>query len=279
MLPDATNRRKEELAQVLYALRRGVDSLDMYVFQPGTLSSCGFIPLSSRSSPPQNQLRPSTPRVYRDCLSTVGQVPLGSLSDFETSPFSDRLIFSASLMRPNVAPERVFVKLVTRPYGEKVHDYLASHGCAPKLYGCKALEGAPMAYVMEHLDTDWISLFDLAVGQNRAVAQAPDVLMAIRNAVERVLSILETATLVHGDFRSNNIMVRLDHGGRPMLSDSGSVQLKVVDFDWSGEAGAVRYPATRNTDIAWPGRSGEAIEAGDDRRLFDWWWPRFSPPL
>ena len=50
-----------------------------------------------------------------------------------------------------------------------------------------------------------------------------------------------------------------------------SVDLRVIDFDWAGEAGQVRYPAERNRDIWWPGEAGGPIEQDHDSRMVNSW--------
>ncbi|KAF4571739.1 hypothetical protein EYR40_008263 [Pleurotus pulmonarius] len=262
MLADETGRRQQDLAQVLYALHCGIQSLK-----------------TPRASP-QPQIYPaSTPRVYLDCASTEEvQARVGSLKDFEPSLVVRRLIFSAKLVRPSAEPERVLVKLVTRPYGEKAHKLLARHGYAPQLYGRKVLEGAPTAYVMEHLGLSWVTLYNLSKDDNGGVLRSQVVRDGIKHAIERILSILKEAAVVHGDLRANNIMIKLD-GQQPALLSSDGVAVKVIDFDWAGDAGVVRYPAFRNQDIPdiqWPGLPGGLIQAQHDRELFESWWPSFS---
>ncbi|KAF4562916.1 hypothetical protein EYR36_003349 [Pleurotus pulmonarius] len=249
MLADETGRRQQDLAQVL-----------------------------QRPSHELRKFPPSTPRVYLDCALYEGRESLGSLRDFEPSLSTHRLVFSATLARPSFEPERVFVKLVNRPYGEKAHRLLALHGYAPQLYGRKVLDGAPTAYVMEHLGSPWVSLYDLPKGGSSGVLRSQAVRDGIKHGIEHVISILQDATMVHGDLRANNIMIKLD-GEQPVLLDSGRVVVKVVDFDWAGEAGVVRYPASRNQDIPglrWPGLPGGVIQAQHDRELFESWWPSFS---
>lgn len=200
------------------------------------------------------------------------------MKDFEPSLFAHHLIFSATLARPSSEPERVFVKLVGRPYGEKVHKLLALHGYAPQLYGRKVLDGVPTAYVMEHLGSPWVSLYDLSKGDSSGILRSQAVCNGLKHGIEDIISILQDATMVHGDLRANNIMIKLD-GQQPVLLDSDRVVVKVVDFDWAGEAGVVRYPASRNQDIPgilWPGLPGGFIQAQHDRELFESWWPSFS---
>jgi len=49
------------------------------------------------------------------------------------------------------------------------------------------------------------------------------------------------------------------------------VDLRVIDFDWAGEAGQVCYPAERNRDIWWPGEAGGPIEQDHDSRMVNSW--------
>ena len=50
--------------------------------------------------------------------------------------------------------------------------------------------------------------------------------------------------------------------------------IKVVDFDWAGDAGQIFYPLSRNPDIAglWPGKPGGTINKDHDYKLVHSWW-------
>ncbi|KAL0955365.1 hypothetical protein HGRIS_001613 [Hohenbuehelia grisea] len=134
---------------------------------------------------------------------------------------------------------------------------------------------------MEHLGSSWVSLYDLSKGDSSGILRSQALRDGIKLHIDRIISILQEATMVHGDLRANNIMIRLDDQQQPVLldPDSDDVAVKVVDFDWAGEAGMVRYPASRNEDIRgirWPGLPGDEIEVQHDRELFESWWPSFS---
>ncbi|KAL4252673.1 hypothetical protein AB1N83_014097 [Pleurotus pulmonarius] len=146
-------------------------------------------------------------------------------------------------------------------------------GYAPQLHGHKILHGAPTAYVMEYLGHPWVSLYDLSQREDFSAKIPSSAMDRIKVAVSRVLQALESGQLVHGDLRPNNIMVELDDDGR--LEDVDGVRLKIVDFDWAGKVGAVKYPLSRNEDISWPGPRGAHIQQSDDKRLFESWWPDF----
>jgi len=50
-----------------------------------------------------------------------------------------------------------------------------------------------------------------------------------------------------------------------------SMDLKVIDFDWAGEAGQVYYLAERNKEIQWPSEAGGPIEQDHDSKIVDSW--------
>jgi len=89
----------------------------------------------------------------------------------------------------------------------------------------------------------------------------------IAEGIEQILGLLEREGYVHGDLRPSNIMVCKD-----------SLELKVVDFDWAGEAERTHYLFDRNEDIKqWPRGSepGGMIAAWHDCELVVNWWARF----
>ena len=84
----------------------------------------------------------------------------------------------------------------------------------------------------------------------------------LKDALEKIIAVLDEKKYVRGDLRSNNIMIRTD------VMDE-SVELKVVDFDWAGEVGQVCYPAEWNWEIQWPGEAGGPIEQDHDSKMVD----------
>ena len=185
------------------------------------------------------------------------------------------MLFTASLSKPSSESISVFVKLVNGRYGEDVHKLLADHDLAPVLYGVSDLEGAPKAYVMEYLDPpSWMTL--------RAYLALPDSYThaeSIWLSITKVLEVLQKNRKVHGDLRAPNILVNVSLTGQLILveDDSGirRANIKVVDFDWAGDAGKVYYPPSRNPAIVgmtWPGDPGGFIENGHDQKLVDSWW-------
>ena len=139
---------------------------------------------------------------------------------------------------------------------------MADNGLALKLYGYPEVKGAPTAYVMEYLDPSvWQTLYQLSKSKNKP--RKPTV-SQLRGALQEIITALDEKSYVHGDLRSNNIMIRTD------VMDK-SVDLRVIDFDWAGEAGQVRYPAEWNREIWWPGEAGGPIDQDHDSKMVDFW--------
>ncbi|PCH36995.1 hypothetical protein WOLCODRAFT_168126 [Wolfiporia cocos MD-104 SS10] len=257
MLPDATQGRQDKLARLLYAVAKGVDELKELA--------------GSTVTPPS--FPPATPRIYSSCTLYAKERSNGTLT-FKAplaAPHNNHTLFTATLTTTSASenlsePEQipVVVKLVSGPYGEAVHRFLAEKRFAPTLHGFVRLEGAPVAYVMDHLDGDWVCLFDLLKRGSSAPFH-----QAIWNSLKQVRELLDEKGFVHGDLRSSNIMVRIV---------DGKPEVKVIDFDWAGEAGKVRYPAVRNETIGWPGKAYGLIIAGHDRELLASWWSRETFP-
>ena len=155
---------------------------------------------------------------------------------------------------------QVLVKPVPRSYSQDVHKHMADNGLAPKLYGYAEVKGAPTAYVMEYLDPSvWQTLHEFLKYDATAVDRT-----RLQEAVDGIIEKLELKNYVHGDLRSNNIMIRTDVKEK-------SMDLRVIDFDWAGETGQVRYPAERNREIWWPGEAGGPILKEHDSEMVNSW--------
>ncbi|KZS99426.1 uncharacterized protein LAESUDRAFT_765544 [Laetiporus sulphureus 93-53] len=162
------------------------------------------------------------------------------------SPAASCLVFLATLDHTdlifdeeNQAPAtdtRIVVKFVER-YGRNAHDLLAKEGLAPKLYyygdiwqdnpiantGC----GPRKMVVMEYITGRIATHADCATHQKTLV---------------RAVELLHKEELVHGDLRLPNIIV----------TDNSHTPLKILDFDWAGKEGEVKYPMRLSTNIGWP---------------------------
>ena len=212
------------------------------------------------SEPCRISFAPSTPRIYGSCTLLEPEGEEGTLTFVSRPNDAYQRLFLATLSSPSIPDLQVLVKLVPRSYSRDVHKHMADNGLAPKLYGYAELEGAPTAYVMEYLDPcTWQTLHEFLKSNATAVDRT-----RLQEAVYGIIEKLESKNYVHGDLRSNNIMIRTDVKEK-------SVDLRVIDFDWAGEAGQVRYPAERNREIWWPGEAGGPIEQDHDLRMVNSW--------
>ena len=171
-----------------------------------------------------------------------------------------RATVSCHLKSSSIPGLQVLVKLVPCFYSRDVHEYMAKNKLAPKLYGYAEVDGAPTAYVMEYFDPPaWQTLYQFFKSDTTAVDPTQ-----LQEAVESILKTLDSKDYVHGDLRTNNIMIRMDVIEK-------CVDIKVIDFDWAGKAGEVCYPAERNTDIQWPGEAGAPILKEHDSEMVHPW--------
>ena len=212
------------------------------------------------------RLPPGVPRLYPTCRlsDNNAEARIFFQSVFRVS--YDKPIFNANLYG---SKGQFLAKMTSHSYGASVHRFLAHCGFAPRLLGeCTLDEHSPTIYVMEKLDDSWVSLAAWSTegapvdSQQRSAARSQ-----IYAWIIEIIGLLEGENFVHGDLRTTNMMIKRD----------GSA-LKVIDFDWAGEAGVVRYPLERNDDIGyWPPvtKPGGIISEGDDRALFEKWWPGF----
>ncbi|RPD77102.1 hypothetical protein L226DRAFT_459785 [Lentinus tigrinus ALCF2SS1-7] len=148
------------------------------------------------------------------------------------------------------ARRQIVVKFVER-YGAAAHRLLASHGLAPQLLyygdiwlsepernGCGSRKMVVMEYVEgmnAHMMLDSIVERALPAG---ALA-----------AVKRAVKLLHDQGMVHGDIRLGNVIITNPTAGDEEDMDK---RVRIVDFDWAGEAGSVRYPLYLSKVINWP---------------------------
>ena len=154
---------------------------------------------------------------------------------------SNRFMFTASLSKSPSESIPVLVKLVYGQYGDGVHRLLAEHNLAPQFHAASEVEGAPKAYVMEYLaPSSWKPLSNFSSDPNGSAFAA-----SIRLSIDKVLDILLDGGKVHGDLRPPNIMINVSSAGNIILVNDNlgenRANIKVVDFDWGGDAGKVFY--------------------------------------
>ncbi|KZT71125.1 hypothetical protein DAEQUDRAFT_810115 [Daedalea quercina L-15889] len=69
-----------------------------------------------------------------------------------------------------------------------------------------------------------------------------DIPRGVRDAVHRALDLLYENGMVHGDVRAPNIMIEDAEDADKALEDSMGSRTRIIDFDWAGNEGRVRYP-------------------------------------
>jgi hypothetical protein len=200
------------------------------------------------------------PRVFPSFRDTEG---VEHTLTFQRRLSKDLLLFSAL----GEQSQEFCVKIVYRPYGEEVHRLLSHARMAPELFDVSSIDDGPTMIVMEMLPSPWQTLYTFAQSNPRWTENG--VQAAIRNRLEEIVAKLETGGVVHGDFRTNNIMVK------PGEEESAVL----VDYDWAGKAGEVHYPLDRNhLGIEWPSQAGSAISLGHDRSMLNTQWATLFNP-
>jgi len=144
--------------------------------------------------------------------------------------------------------EKICVKFA-RTYSKEMHLRCAASGHAPALKGFEKIAGGWYMIVMDDVrDSHEVLEKDYA---------DKEVLM---EEMKKLLTELHQAGLVHGDIRKANTLVGDD--GRDFM---------LVDFDWAGKIGEVRYPknVTRSEDLWRPdgARDGMLILADHDMTM------------
>lgn len=140
--------------------------------------------------------------------------------------------------------KKIVVKFVER-YGDGAHRLLEARGLAPKLlyYGPVWLDGPEQdgcgsrrMVVMEHLGGKTIE------DQYDDGRELPT---TVKAAVRAAIEYLHEQNMVHGDVRPPNILIEEGEGAEES-------RVRVLDFDWAGEAGKVHYPFNLSPEIKWP---------------------------
>ena len=156
-----------------------------------------------------------------------------------------KLLYSAKTTDNKV----ICIKFVRR-YSTDAHEYCATKGFAPELRGFRYLPGGWRMVVMDMISQEYRCL-DLNVPYPHF------------EEIKKELGDLHQKGLVHGDVRDVNIMVKVDN----------SPGFKLVDFDWSGTIGIVKYPINVNRKNLWRPHGADdekEITAGHDMEMLDY---------
>jgi hypothetical protein len=144
--------------------------------------------------------------------------------------------------------ESICIKFVRR-YSRAAHDKCATMGIAPKLRGFQGIGAGWTMVIMDALNEEYKTFNKNSLPQDT------------RENIEAGLTKLHQAHFVHGHVRDVNIMVRMD--GKPGFM--------LVDFDWAGINGEVRYPANVNKEFWRPDdvSDGMPIRSEHDMMMLD----------
>ena len=168
---------------------------------------------------------------FRNFTSLTGmKYELKYLSHLLDRPRDSRSLFLAEATSDSIDPVKCVVKFTER-YGKAAHEIMEKMNMAAELLYC-SWEAS-------------VGLFVVITRFYECDMRAPlsdEVLQQLEDGLNR----LHGNNLVHGDLRRPNILI--DEEGR----------VRLIDFEWSGEAGVVRYPVLLNPEISWP----EGVEPG-----------------
>ena len=89
--------------------------------------------------------------------------------------------------------------------------------------------------IMDRIPSDYVNFGNLPKFMD-------DTWRALSDDIQHYVCGLHSANLVHGNLGDTNIMVKHTNGGFLFL---------LVDFNWSGVNGVVRYPMNINTPGIW----------------------------
>jgi hypothetical protein len=210
-------RMQRTIARHLGALKKTIQSLeDYYKNELPRINDRG------NDSPPQAHF----PYIV-SFMPTEGYAPQSFT--YKSQPDESKLLFIGELgTNKQGKSKRICIKF-TQQYCEEVHVFCASKGFAPALHGVNRLAGGWYMVVMDAIDKDYEQF-------TRKHYPAIDEIRAS-------LITLHQAGYVHGDVRDTNVMVQ----------KNGSDVIQLVDFDWAGKIGEVKYPVNVNrTDVVRP---------------------------
>ena len=230
--------RIAHVARILYALRTSLEKLRRYYenLQPTSIPSVGTRYFPSITA-------------YRDGDEIVHFEYLGYLENDSSC--------TAIRARTCTEPSRdIVVKFVDR-YGERAHQVLAEAGMAPKLFYCESPQldmEQPSYHPLRMVVMEYVNGSTLTAARGKMNAETVE---RTRDEIQRALRLLHTRGLVFGDLRPPNVMI----------TEAKEVQL--IDFDWAGECGQVKYPFLMSPSVDWPAgvKALDVIEFAHDNDM------------
>jgi hypothetical protein len=216
---DPLGKHQYTLASTLDAFKVAVDAIEAHYV--AIQNEAEIDPTPTAGVPAH--IRSARQYPYPTSFNLEGQT---TIFTYHTRLNDEKLLFAAA--GPN--SQQYFVKYTCR-YSADAHKCLASHGFAPKLYKCASLPGGWYVVIMELHLSPYHMLATLSLDDEAR--------RKVRSKVEEALGKLHAEGFVHGDVRDANILVDSN-------SLEGDVKIRIVDWDWAGRAGEVRYPAGIN---------------------------------
>lgn len=145
--------------------------------------------------------------------------------------------------------DRPILVKFTQTYSDELHSFCAKRGLAPGLLGLERFPGGWFAVAMEKVDT---------VGFEKVMTSSQVGIW--KQQIKELVNAFHDKKLVHGDLRIANFI----------FTEPPARKIFLVDFDWGGEEGKVRFPFSplapgiqndRNFGVA------ELISKEDDNRV------------
>jgi len=250
MVPDMNGGRELQLAHLLYALRRALDRLKTRIES------------QSQDTISPKQYPQSTPRIYEAFMIENGTKEMLTFQSQLLQHHAKAMLFLATsqgskflIRNSSNSPLPAMGRMCTVS--------LRQRDLRRTSMGAKSLsERRPLTSGA----SGWITLYEL---QQRGTHIGHQV--GIKRVLDQILEIMAAEGVVHGDLRSPNFMIKV-RDNRPEVGDDGKYYIQVIDFDWAGESGNVRYPLSRNSQLTWPApRDAPILPQHDAATVADWW--------
>ncbi|KAF9062855.1 hypothetical protein BDP27DRAFT_1336043 [Rhodocollybia butyracea] len=143
----------------------------------------------------------------------------------------------------------IIVKFGYGRYGVDAHRAAAQSNLAPALLNHTNLDGGWWMVVMETLEDSWKPCNDFV-----------NIEQPCKEAIEQSVRRFHELGFIHGDLRDANLFVSFD---------GGQWDCQIIDYDWAGREGEVRYPigVYRNSSVWRPEQymGGDLITLDHDR--------------
>lgn len=251
-----------EVATVLRALKTGVEELKAHYL---SLPAPPQEPITDRSTGSRPSVNRSTGLLANSIGGGVpGRFPRWRIFESKSGQKCeikyvrripkdmDKAVFLAKMIGDGDIEKDVVVKF-TYSYSPEVHSLLARKEHAPRLHYAEFQDS------LEDSDGPgmWVVVMELVENATHLSGSPSE---GQKSKLKTVLRILAEEQVVHGDLRLPNILVRGE-------------DLFVIDFDWSGKVGEVKYPLHINLEGQKHWHSGvlpgRLIEHAHDRHRVD----------